>query len=278
MIAPARVARCSPRVRTFPRHCQIPMGLTLHYRLTAPTGCTARRAAALVRRLHATATTWAAAGRFETVDPITSDRGLLDRFGNAWLTLPHPDDPETRVGVCIPAETGWLFPVDLSADCEWLWLGLCRYPATITHGGRSLATKLGPHWQLAASCKTQYASRRGWEHFARCHMAAIDLLGAGRDLGLRVKITDEGGYWPRRNLATLRQNLDRMNGIVAALAGVMKDATDGDGGSPVQSPIFAHPQFERLEAEGAARTGANLAKAAQKIIQSLGSPPGSQAP
>ena len=56
--------------------------------------------------------------------------------------------------------------------------------------------------------------------------------------------------------------------IVAALAGAVKDATEGDGSAPVQSPIFAHPQFERLEAEGAANPAANLAAAA-KIIAAL---------
>ncbi|MDQ5978064.1 MAG: hypothetical protein QG602_1036, partial [Verrucomicrobiota bacterium] len=45
-------------------------------------------------------------------------------------------------------------------------------------------------------------------------------------------------------------------GIVAAFAGAMKDATeDAPGGASVQSPIFVHPQFERLEAEGIAREG-----------------------
>jgi hypothetical protein len=163
--------------------------------------------------------------------------------------------------------------VDFGADCEWVWLGLCRYPATITVGGKKRATGLGSRWQFAHSTKTQYASLRGWENFVRCHVGAIDLLGEWRGLGGSVKITDEGGYWPRRNLATLRRNLDRLNGIVAAVAGAVKDASEGEGAGPVQSPIFAHPQFERLEAEGAARAGAKIAKAA-KIITSLKPPQG----
>ena len=245
------------------------MGLTLHYRLTAPEGCTARRAAALVRRLHAIASGWAADGRVVSVDPIMSDRAMLDRFGTAWRTVPHPYDPETSVGVAIRPEAGGIVPFDLGSDCEWFWLGLCRYPASVAMGGRDRATRLGGRWQFAFFCKTQYASLRGWENFVRCHVGAVELLGEWRKLGGRVKISDEGGYWPRRDLATLRKNLDRMNGIVAAFAGAVKDATEGDDRSPVQSPIFAHPQFERLEAEGET-ANADAVAAAVKAISSLG--------
>ena len=241
------------------------MGLTLHYRLTAPANCTARRAEALVRRFHAIASPWVADGRVVEVDPVMTDRSMLDRFGTAWLTLPHPDEPDTSTGVAISPEAGWIFPVDFGSDCEWVWLGLCRYPATIEVGGRKHATRLGGRWQLARSCKTQSTSLRGWENFVRCHVGAVELLGEWRGLGGGVKITDEGGYWPGRDLARLRQNLDQMNGIVAAFAGAVKDASDDEGSAPVQSPIFAHPQFERLEAEGTARAGAKIAKAAKMV-------------
>jgi hypothetical protein len=243
------------------------MGLTLHYRLTAPEGCTARSAAALVRRLHATAGAWAAEGRIAGVHEISSERADIGRYGSAWRAVPHPDDPETSVGVLIPPEAGWIFPVELGEDCEWLWLGLCRYPATVAMDGRERATRLGPRWQFAHFCKTQYAGLHGWENFVRCHVGAVDLLGVGRGLGLRVRIEDEGGYWPGRKLAMLRRHLDQMNGIVAAFAGAMKDATGDDDRAPVQSPIFAHPQFERLEAEGAARAGASLAEATKIIAR-----------
>ena len=41
--------------------------------------------------------------------------------------------------------------------------------------------------------------------------------------GLRVRIQDEGAYWPRRSEAKLRQRLDQMNSLVAAMGGVLKD-------------------------------------------------------
>jgi hypothetical protein len=234
------------------------MGLTLHYRLTATADVTARSAATLVRRLHTTAVNFAPAGRVAEVHPLSADRPDLNRFAQAWRRLPHPADPATRVGVQIPAAAGWIFPVDLGDDCELLWLGLCRYPARIVHDGRSLATRLDPRWQFAGFCKTQYASLHGWDHFARCHTAAVDLLRAASPLGLRVKLNDESGYWPHRRLPLLRERLDQMNGIVAALAGAVKDATDEAGAPPVQSPIFAHPQFEHLEASGLAAQPAQV--------------------
>ncbi len=64
-----------------------------------------------------------------------------------------------------------------------------------------------------------------------------------------MKISDEGDYWPRRSERVLREEIESMNRLSAAAAGTMKDAFEDDGG--VQAPIFAHPQFERLEAEGA---------------------------
>src|ERR1035441_185459 len=116
-------------------------------------------------------------------------------------------------------------------------------------------------WRLAGFSKTQYASLHGWEHFQRCHCTVVNLLAASRTPELRVKISDEGDYWPRRSLAKLRQNLDHMNGLVAAAAGALKDHYEGaEGAKRVQSPVFAHPQFERLEAEGAMRVAPLLNK------------------
>ena len=68
-------------------------------------------------------------------------------------------------------------------------------------------------------------------------------------MGLTVEINDEGEYWPGRDEAALRLNVGQMNGAIAGAAGAMKDAAGDDS---IQSPIFAHPQFEHLEAEGAA--------------------------
>ena len=61
-----------------------------------------------------------------------------------------------------------------------------------------------------------------------------------------------------------------MNGIVAGLAGAFKDLADETGGEPVRSPIFAHPQFERLEAEGRARKANHIEQAITAVRASVG--------
>lgn len=226
------------------------MGLTLHYRLAAPAELSARGAAALVRRMHRLASQQVAAGRVAEVLPISSDRVDLERWANAWRVRAHPTERETSVGVQIAPEAGWIFPVEVGEGCELLWLGLCRYPTRVRHGEGTVATRLGARWQLAGFCKTHYAGLHGWEHFARCHRGAVELIVAARALGLRVKLDDEGGYWPHRSERTLRGRLERLNGSLAALAGALKDATEAAGGAPVVAPILAHPQFERLEAQG----------------------------
>lgn len=122
--------------------------------------------------------------------------------------------------------------------------------------GRELRTRKGAGWQFSGFSKTQYASLHGWEHFLRCHRAVVELLAGLRPLGLRVRITDEGDYWLRRSVRSLRAEWEQMNGLVAAAAGALKDlGGETNRGSAVQSPIFRHPNFERVEANGVARAG-----------------------
>jgi hypothetical protein len=166
----------------------------------------------------------------------------------------------------VPLE-GFVLIVRPGIDCETLTLGLCRYPAKMEAGGESRRTGLGG-WRWEGFCKTQFASLHGWEHFRRCHLAVLGLLDEARRLGCRVKVIDEGEYWPGRNEAALRQNVEQMNGAIAAAAGAMKDFDRAKGAAGVQSPIFAHPQFEHLEAEGAAR---GHAAALRKVLTKSGS-------
>ena len=245
------------------------MGLTLHYKLRAPAGTTDTMIPTLVARMHAAATAMRQAGRVERVGRIAADPEDL-RWLAEWLQVPVPGEENCSRGVEVPALAGHVFTVMLGEGCEPLRLGLCRYPDHVPdhQTGRSRVVRCRG-WRLASFCKTQYASLHGWEHFRRCHTAAVDLLAGLCDLGLRVEVNDEGGYWPGRDETELRRGVDQMNGIVAAFAGALKDATDGNGGAPLQSPIFAHPHFERIEAEGASRHTVTITQAV-KIIRRLG--------
>ncbi len=228
------------------------VGLTIHYTLTAPPGTVAAGAGALVRQLRQRALACQRRGRVDAVHPLGEDADAL-RWAREWLFFPVPGQPQRHHQAEVLPVAGCLFPVGVGEDCEPLWLGLCRYPLTVRVAGELRRTKLRG-WRLQSCCKTQSASLHGWEHFRRCHLAVIDLLESARRLGCAVTISDEGDYWPGRDEAALRRNVDEMNGLVAATAGALKDAAeDGTGSGAIQSPIFAHPQFERLEAEGAAR-------------------------
>ena len=244
------------------------MGLTLHYRLHAPAGLTAAGIPALVAAMHTQATALRRTGRVERVGKIGADPEDLHWLGE-WLQVPVPGEENCSRGIEVPALGGRVFTVILGEGCEPLRLGLCRYPARVADhqtGRTRVVRRRG--WRLAGFCKTQYASLHGWEHFRRCHTAAVDLLASLRNLGLQVELSDEGGYWPGRDEKELRRSVDQMNGIVAAFAGALKDATDESSGTPLQAPILAHPNFERIEAEGAARHAATVSQAA-KIVRQL---------
>src|ERR1039457_1529284 len=63
---------------------------------------------------------------------------------------------------------GWVFHATPGDGSESAQLGLCRYAGV--NG-----------WRLASFCKTQYASRHGWEHFLKCHRGVIKLLRTAED-------------------------------------------------------------------------------------------------
>ena len=248
------------------------MGLTLNYRLRVRANVTAAAIPALVAAMHAAAWTMQRAGRLDEVSAMGSEPEDLF-WHSEWLQVRVPGEENTCRGIEVPASEGRVFAVSLGEGCEPLRLGLCRYPEQvidpITGKSRTVRRR---GWRLAGFCKTQYASLHGWEHFHRVHTTAVELLIGLRALGLRVKVMDEGGYWPGRNAVELRRQLERMNGLVAAFAGALKDATEDADSPPLQAPIFAHPHFERLEAAGAEQEGAAITQAVKLIRRSR--PPG----
>jgi len=240
------------------------MGLTVHYHLSAPVSLDLAGTRELVEAARDVACRMQRRGAVEKVAPLRWDAEAR-RMAVAWLTLPVPGQRNTFAGLEVEPTEGGLFCVEIGRDCEPLTLGLCRYPATVRDQGRLRRTRLGRDWQFTGFSKTQYASLHGWEHFLRCHRAVVDLLVGCQRVGMRVTISDEGAYWPGRRTATLRQILEEINGVVAAAAGAFKDLDDGSIGPRVKSPIFAHAQFERLEAEGAARVGPRLRRLVRAV-------------
>jgi hypothetical protein len=234
------------------------MGLTVHFKLAAPADCDTARAKQLVEAMRLVAGHFYMEGLVDRVEPVTSDAKILRQYARNWLIQPVPGRKNAFTEAEVAPAAGFIFCVEVGEDCEPLWLGLCRFPATVIHLGDVLPTKMGAGWRLSGFSKTQYASLRGWGHFQRCHCAVVEILAALRPLGLRVRISDEGDYWPRRSLTRLRRNIEQMNGLVAAAAGALKD---GDESGLVKSPIFQHKHFERLEAEGQMKHGISIRQA-----------------
>lgn len=228
------------------------MGVTIHYKLRAPLGTDKARAREIVTQLRRRALRYRTAGRVDAVLPLGVDERAL-RWGCTMIpSFPIPGLPTWKGELEFEPLEGFVLFVRPGKNCETFALGLCRFPLTVRANGWLRRTGL-TGWRWEGFCKTQYASLHGWEHFRRCHLAVLDLLDEARRLGCRVTITDEGEYWPRRNEAKLRRNVEQMNCAIAAAAGAMKDHDKATGSESVQSPVFAHPQFEHLEAQGAAR-------------------------
>ncbi len=223
------------------------MGLTIHYSLRLATR-SAAVAERTVRDLHAAATRFA-------------QRRVVRRRG-------YSD------AIDVEPTAGWCFTVDIGEGCEPATFGLGLYPAFVADGARRRRTGFGGAWTFGAFCKTQYASCRGAEHLVRCHAAVIDLILLWKKAGATVAISDEGEYWPGLDPRLLLERTESLNQFVAALAGATKDACEAAGGPPVQSPIFAHPRFEHLEAEGAEKHGPVLGQ----VRAALDSLPGTARP
>jgi hypothetical protein len=49
--------------------------------------------------------------------------------------------------------------------------------------------------------------------------------------------------------------------------GALKDVADETGGAPIASPIFSHPDFERLEAEGLSHNTTHTTQAVKAVSE-----------
>jgi hypothetical protein len=139
--------------------------------------------------------------------------------------------------------------------CEEANFGLCRFPAMIEiedplrrGARRSIPTQLGG-WRWRSFCKTQYASSGecgGVANFLRCHLSIIRMLDHARKLGILQNVSDEGGYWKKRDVAALAREVGDMNSGIAGLAGQLKDLF----GAKIVAAIADFPDYEHLEAKG----------------------------
>jgi hypothetical protein len=249
------------------------MGLTIAYTLAAAR-LDSDAALDVVRQLHALAQTL----DFDKVGEmfVESEAERVEDDGHGW----HPGtryvgDPLRERHEVIEGEVGEV-PIEariIHADdtgmvdvrpieAYWFYanvpgsepaiLGLARYPAVVEREidavVRPFETGLGEGWHWQHFTKTQYAGLPqygGPENFLRAHKAVIALLDAAIRLGVNVEVCDDSQYWSHRDDQRMLRTLREWNGLVAAVSGMLKDRI-----ADVQSPIFDHPEFEHLEAEG----------------------------
>ena len=161
----------------------------------------------------------------------------------------------------VRAKGGWVVEVAPGEGCENALFGLCQYPRRTPFRARSVPTGFEGGWLFRGACKTQYAGEHGADHFVKCHRQIISVLDFWRQLGVTVEVTDESEYWQTRSEEKLQAMAKRYDGLVAAVAGTLKDAADKtDQKLSIESPIFARKDFERLEAEGQREFGRQLAQ------------------
>ena len=227
------------------------MGLTVYYNLALPGDRPEARVCGILEALQETALELAVEEitplrRIEAADCEAFEQQEVDLD---WLvrcfaarTLEDPRD--SRGALSVPPIIAYGFAA-VVGHCEPVILGLGRYPRTIKEAGTDLPTGL-EGWSWHACTKTQYASVRGTDHFVRCHRAVIALLDAARALGLEVEVRDDSGYWEHRDEGRLVESVKNWNSIVARIAGRVADGVEATG-VEVDSAVFHHPDFERLE-------------------------------
>jgi hypothetical protein len=231
------------------------MGLTIHYDLKG----SANDAATLVAKLRQRALDlpFTEVGEIVDLSGAECDFDQRDRDDpNRWLLIQagrYIDDPLNKGRSYGLAPTRVIaFSTWPGEGCEQANFGLCQYPRHLHADGRKVPTKL-PGWSWHSFCKTQYASNPecgGVENFLRCHLLVVALLDHAKTLGMLKRVSDEGGYWEKRSLEALVEEIGEWNEFIAAFAGQLKDALSGGPGRLV-SEITKYPNFEHLEAAGA---------------------------
>lgn len=155
------------------------------------------------------------------------------RFSASIVARPYPHDQPPLIG---DARTVQGFFVHPGERCE-----------TASYAFMRRAAEDGRHreWFWHCSCKTQYASVVSDRHLVTCHTGLVRLLDRARSLGVDLVVRDETHYWETRDEQRLIEEVQRMNQIVARIAGTISDAAGPD--HVVHAPVFDHRRFERLE-------------------------------
>jgi hypothetical protein len=96
-------------------------------------------------------------------------------------------------------------------------------------------------------CKTQFATEFGLPNFLRAHMTVCAILEKAQDLGFKVAVNDESGFWTKRDVKALAEVVGQWDQMLATMYGTMKDAAPE---GVLESPMKNRADFEHLEMKG----------------------------
>ena len=228
------------------------MGLTIHYSLRSDTTSPAK-SRQLVKQLRQRAMDLPFKGVGKVVEYHGRDADFENRANHdpdRWMLVQAGQYFE-RDGYHynVPPKHLIAFSTDPGDGAETANFGLAQYPGFIKgHDGKRICTGL-KGWSWSSFCKTQYASHSdlgGVENFLRCHLSVPRLLDVANELGIVEEVSDEGGFWERRDVKALVQEVGEWNVQLAGFVGEMMDHF----GIDLDAPITDFPDFEHLEAEG----------------------------
>jgi hypothetical protein len=214
------------------------MGLTVHFGMRLPGETPRAQVFEMLAILREYALTLHIDGASEIVDtwpePETWDatKDPLEGMFRLWAEAILEFDNDGSRGL-IDIQSGLGFAIHPGAVSE---------PASFGFYYRRFANGAPPEWYWGCSCKTQYASLLSEQHFLDVHKRLIAILDRAKALGIQVEVHDEGGYWETRDDRELVRHVEKMNHILARLAGKLSDM-----GRELNAPIFGQPRFERLE-------------------------------
>lgn len=226
------------------------MGLTIHYSFK-PECRSPQAAREMVEQLRRKALDlpFLQVGEIVEVEGDSADFEQLDRDApNLWLLIQSSRFVE-RDGQLFQVKPKHIIafrtlPREGSEEANF---GLAAYPPTIEADGKDVPTDLGD-WSWSSFCKTQYASNPragGLENFLRAHLVVVALLDAAAELGLLDEVGDEGGYWEKRDIQSLAEEVGMWNTMIAGVVGRVKDMFGKDAAAPIAN----FPNFEHLEAK-----------------------------
>ena len=228
------------------------MGLTIHYALRSTTRSpkTARQQVEQLRQ-RALDLPFAEVGEIVDLGGEDCDVQRYDREDpRRWLLIQSGGFVERgSQSVQVPPLRVIAFTAFPGDGCEPANLGLVRYPSVIDVPtvGRVRTGLIG--WRWSSFCKTQYASDPqcgGVEHFLRCHLSVVALLDHAKSLGVLDAVSDEGGFYEKRDMPALVQEVGQWNEMIAGFVGRLKD----EYGEQFEAAITKFSDFEHLEAKG----------------------------